>query len=115
SFGELFNFGGGYSASRAQLSHKGHSYLHYGDIHMASSTVMDVQAEYHRIPKLEVPLSEVPAVSLLNEGDVVFVDASEDSDGVSKHVVVSNPDGVPFISGLHTIVAKPKPGLLVKS
>ena len=29
--GELFNFSGGYSASRDQLSTDGHCYLHYGD------------------------------------------------------------------------------------
>lgn len=115
TFRELFSFGGGYSASRAQLTHKGHSYLHYGDIHMASHTLMDVQAEYHRIPRLDVPLTDVSPVSLLCDGDVVFVDASEDDDGVSKHVVVSNPEGVPFISGLHTIVAKPRPGMLDKA
>lgn len=45
---------------------------------------------------------------MLNDGDVVFVDASEDDEGTSKHVVVMNKDNVPFISGLHTIVAKSK-------
>jgi len=33
TFGQLFNFSGGYSASRDQLSSEGHCYLHYGDIH----------------------------------------------------------------------------------
>src|SRR6185437_11204777 len=50
----------------------------------------------------------IAAGSLLADGDIVFVDASEDSLGTSRHVVVANPDGVPFISGLHTIVAKAK-------
>jgi type I restriction enzyme S subunit len=45
---------------------------------------------------------------LLNEGDIVFVDASEDDEGTSRHIVVKNPDRVPYISGLHTIVAKSK-------
>jgi type I restriction enzyme S subunit len=46
--------------------------------------------------------------SLLEDGDVVFVDASEDDAGTSRHVVVVNKDNTPFISGLHTIVAKSK-------
>lgn len=46
--------------------------------------------------------------SLLRHGDVVFVDASEDESGTSKHVVILNPDNEAYISGLHTIVAKPK-------
>jgi type I restriction enzyme, S subunit len=44
--------------------------------------------------------------SILLDGDVVFVDASEDDEGTSKHQVIRNPQNIPFISGLHTIVAK---------
>lgn len=108
SIGRLFNISGGLSASRDQLSHDGHCYLHYGDIHGSSKTFIDVDAEYQQIPKLDVPLSAVSPSALLNDGDVVFVDASEDVDGTNKHVVIANPHNVPFISGLHTIVAKPK-------
>jgi type I restriction enzyme S subunit len=108
SFGELFNISGGLSASRDQLSSDGHCYLHYGDIHLSNKTFIDVKAEFQDIPKLNVPLNKVSTASLLNDGDVVFVDASEDDEGASKHVVVINPDGIPYISGLHTIVAKSK-------
>ncbi len=51
-------------------------------------------------------MRKVSAASLLDDGDVVFVDASEDDEGTSKHVVIVNLDKTPFISGLHTIVAK---------
>ena len=108
TLGELFTFSGGYSASRDQLSTEGHCYLHYGDIHGASKTTLDTESDYQNIPKLDVPLRKVPSASLLNDGDVVFVDASEDDAGTSKHVVVVNKNNVPFISGLHTIVAKSK-------
>lgn len=104
--GDLFSFSGGFTASRDQLTHDGYCYLHYGDIHTSAKTFIDVNAERSGIPKLQVPLSKVAPTSLLDDGDVVFVDASEDDEGTSKHIVVVNPDGVPFISGLHTIVAK---------
>jgi type I restriction enzyme S subunit len=104
--GELFRFSGGYSASRDQLSEEGHCYLHYGDIHGSSKTTVDTNADSQDIPKLNVPLNRVSPDSLLEDGDVVFVDASEDDEGTSKHVVVINKDCRPFISGLHTIVAK---------
>lgn len=107
-FGELFNFSGGYSASRDQLSTDGHCYLHYGDIHGTSKTFVDTRGDYQNIPKLDIPLKRVSSKSLLKDGDVVFVDASEDDEGASKHIVVVNKDNVPFISGLHTIVAKSK-------
>jgi type I restriction enzyme S subunit len=82
--------------------------LHYGDIHGSAKTFIDATAEYEVIPKLDIPLSKVAPQSLLKDGDVVFVDASEDDEGTSKHVVVVNKQNVPFISGLHTIVAKAK-------
>ena len=110
---DLFNFSGGYSASRSQLSTEGHCYLHYGDIHGATKTCVDARADYQDIPKLNIPLKRVSPGSLLKDGDVVFVDASEDDEGTSKHVVVVNKDSVPFISGLHTIVAKSKTNELV--
>lgn len=108
TLGELFNFSGGYSASRDQLSAEGHCYLHYGDIHGSTKTCIDTDADFQNIPKLDIPLKRVSSASLLDDGDVVFVDASEDDAGTSKHVVVVNKSKKPFISGLHTIVAKSK-------
>lgn len=108
TLGDLFNFSGGFTASRDQLSNKGFCYLHYGDIHMTDKTYIDVEKEYLDIPKLNVELKKVAKSSLLNDGDVVFVDASEDDDGVSKHIVVRNTKEINYISGLHTIVAKSK-------
>jgi type I restriction enzyme S subunit len=108
TLGDLFTFGGGFSASRDQLSSEGHCYLHYGDIHKSSKTFIDVRPEFQDIPKLDIPLKRVSQGSLLEDGDVVFVDASEDDEGTSKHVVIVNKDKTPYISGLHTIVAKGK-------
>jgi len=106
--GSLFNFSGGYSASRDQLSTEGYCYLHYGDIHGSKGTNIDTDADFQNIPKLDIPLKWVSSASLLDDGDVVFVDASEDDEGTSKHIVVVNKARKPFISGLHTIVAKSK-------
>lgn len=108
SLGELFDFSGGFTASRDQFTTDGYCYLHYGDIHSSKKTFVDLRSEFHDIPKLIIPIKKVSATSLLDDGDVVFVDASEDDEGTSKHVVVVNPGQIPFISGLHTIVAKSK-------
>jgi type I restriction enzyme S subunit len=112
TFSDLFKFSGGFSASRDQLSTEGHCYLHYGDIHGATKTCVDTRTDFQDIPKLDISLNRVSPDSLLKEGDVVFVDASEDDEGTSRHVVVVNKDNLPFISGLHTIVAKSKTGEL---
>ena len=108
TFGDLFNFSGGFSASREQLSAEGYCYLHYGDIHGSSRTSISTRDDFLDIPKLNIPLKRVSENSRLKHGDVVFVDASEDDAGTSKHLVIENEDDVPFISGLHTIVAKSK-------
>ncbi len=108
TLGELFEISGGISASREQLGFEGYCYLHYGDIHTTTKSIVDVNSEFASLPKLNIPLSKTPTSSLLKDGDIVFVDASEDIEGASKHVVVINPDDIPFISGLHTIVAKSK-------
>lgn len=104
---DLFDFSGGLTASRADLSTTGYPYLHYGDIHGSTRTFVDVCAD-GSIPRIDVKLNKVSSASLLNDGDVVFVDASEDDEGASRHVVIRNTEEVPFISGLHTIVAKAK-------
>ena len=108
AIGDAFDISGGFSASRDQLSSSGHCYLHYGDIHRANKSFIDVRFQYLDIPKLNIPLNQVSPKSLLKDGDVVFVDASEDDEGTSKHLVVVNAEEITFISGLHTIVAKSK-------
>ena len=84
TLGDLFTFSGGYTASRDQLSTEGHCYLHYGDIHTSSKTFIDASSDYQDIPKLDIPLKRVASKSLLDDADVVFVDASEDDAGASS-------------------------------
>ncbi len=109
---DLFSFNSGLAVSRKELSNDGFCYLHYGDIHKSNKTYIDVTKEYQDIPKLNIPLKIIPPKTLLNDGDVVFVDASEDDEGTSKHIVIKNPDNIIFVSGLHTIVLKSKNTLL---
>lgn len=112
TFGELFDIYGGYSASRDQLSDKGYCYLHYGDIHKSNKTFIDVKNEFRILPKLNIPIKKISKNSLLKDGDVVFVDASEDDEGTSKHIVIRNSENIEYISGLHTIVARSKDEIL---
>ena len=45
--GELFDFSGGISASREQLSSNGICYLHYGDIHKTNKTYIDICRKFN--------------------------------------------------------------------
>lgn len=97
---ELFSFGSSIARSRSELSDEGNLYLHYGDIHSNTRHYIDAKKEFDSIPKYNGPSQKQ---THLQSGDVVFVDASEDYEGISKYVVVENCDGLTFVSGLHTI------------
>ena len=114
-FGYLFEFVGGMALSRSNLSNEGICYLHYGDIHKLSGNYIDVEKEYDTIPKLNERLENINEKYFLRDGDIVFADASEDYEGIGKSVVVINKTNIPFISGLHTIIARDKSNLLDNS
>jgi type I restriction enzyme, S subunit len=89
--------------SRAQLdSDSPLRYLHYGDIHTNAQPKLD--AAKAAMPRAPIALAQ--AADRLQPGDLVFADASEDTEGVGKSVeIVSvSPDGV--VPGLHTIAAR---------
>ena len=111
-FNNLFEFEGGMSISRSKLSEEGICYLHYGDIHKSSDNYIDVEKNYDSIPKLNESIENIKEKYILNDGDIVFADASEDYEGIGKSVVVVNKSNIPFVSGLHTIVARDKSNLL---
>lgn len=110
--GEVFEFEGGISASRNELNmNEGTCYLHYGDIHKSNKPYIDVKIDYPYLPKMKADFDKLNGNCLLSDGDVVFADASEDYGGICKYVVVKNKEGIPFIAGLHTIIARPKNNL----
>lgn len=89
--------------SRAQLdSTSPLKYLHYGDIHTRSSALLDAALE--EMPRVSATLAG-PA-GLLQKGDLVFADASEDPAGVGKSVEISDVPNTAAVPGLHTIAAR---------
>jgi type I restriction enzyme S subunit len=110
---DLFNFFSGISLSRNQLSEEGIPCLHYGDIHNSSRNAIDINIEGNSLGRTNGKLARKS--TFLSDGDVVFVDASEDYEGTNRYVVVSNKQGAPFLAGLHTIVARKKSRDLLNS
>ncbi len=106
SFGDLFNFYGGLGKSRDELGEEGHAYLHYGDMHRETFNSVSY-SEYEKLPKYDVALKGNESY-LMEDGDIAFLDASEDLEGTSRAVLIDNPDNKPFIAGLHVIYAKSK-------
>lgn len=89
--------------SRAELSDEGWvRYLHYGDIH--SSNDVRLNPACASMPFL--PESKSARLDRLQEGDLVFADASEDIDGVGKSVELDNVGSLEVVSGMHTIAVR---------
>lgn len=89
--------------SRAELSAEGDvHYLHYGDIHGSQYLLLNPATT--SIPCL--PRDKAKRLDRLENGDLVFADASEDLDGVGKSVEVQLPENMELVSGLHTIAVR---------
>ena len=112
TFGDLFDFYGGLGKSRDELGDEGHAYLHYGDLHRGTFNVVSHE-QYEHLPKYDVSLKGNETY-LMEDGDVAFLDASEDLEGTSRAVVIDNPNNEPFIAGLHIIYGKSKTDSLDK-
>lgn len=89
--------------SRAQLTHDDTvRYLHYGDIHVSANVCLDLRDT--EMPRLS--FKAAAGLTRLQDGDVVFVDASEDLNGVGKSLEVTGAHGIEAVSGQHTIAAR---------
>lgn len=105
TFGDLFSFNGGLSKSREELSENGIEYLHYGDMHRSDFNIASLE-QYSKLPKYDTKIKGDESF-LMQDGDVAFLDASEDLEGTSRSVLIDNPENKPFIAGLHIIYGKP--------
>ncbi|MGK0567028.1 restriction endonuclease subunit S [Bordetella bronchiseptica] len=89
--------------SRAELSYSEDvRYLHYGDIH--GSSRVELSPANVEMPCL--PRAKASRLDRLQNGDLIFADASEDMDGVGKSVEIQNAAGIELVSGLHTIAIR---------
>ncbi|MCL4482770.1 MAG: restriction endonuclease subunit S [Bacteroidetes bacterium] len=105
SVNEIFKFLSTATFSRAELSDEGEiQCLHYGDIHTKFNEFVDFNS---------VTLSKVTGkrslnYALLQDGDIIMADASEDHVGLCKSVEIKNITNKRAISGLHTILLREK-------
>lgn len=104
SFGDLFTFYGGLGKSREELTENGIEYLHYGDMHRADFNIASLE-QYSKLPKYDTVIKGKESF-LMQDGDVAFLDASEDLEGTSRSILIDNPENKPFIAGLHIICGK---------
>jgi len=106
----LFDFYPTASYSRSMLSDNGDcKYIHYGDIHTRFDTFLDISKE--TLPYINNDM--VKKFVYLEDGDIIISDTSEDYEGVGKLIEIVNLGGSKVISGLHTLLLRPKKNELI--
>jgi type I restriction enzyme, S subunit len=95
-----------YSLSRdvETSEYTGYKYIHYGDIHTKVADVIDGSSN---LPNIKAGNYE-----LLEKGDLVLADASEDYQGIATPAVITIDLPYKLVSGLHTIALRPKSKLV---
>lgn len=93
--------------SRAELSFDEGTVLnvHYGDVLIKYGSVLDVQKD--DIPRIPHRCREDFNGALLQDGDVIIADTAED-ETTGKACEISNSQGSAIVSGLHTMVFRPR-------
>jgi type I restriction enzyme S subunit len=100
SFGELFKFLSTATNARSDLlDESDFGYVHYGDIHAKWKLFLDCDTD--EIPGIFG--DKIGNLPLMQDGDLIMVDASEDYDGIGTSVEVKNVKNRKIVSGLHTI------------
>ena len=102
----LFRFNNGLTITRSDLKESGVSCINYGDIH--SKYTFDLDLKRDSLPKVDEDFKLTRPNALLNNGDFVFCDTSEDLDGSGNFVFIRDTDGKEIFAGSHTTIAKPK-------
>ena len=102
-FRYLFNFGRGLGITKANLLDEGIPCINYGEIH--SKFGFEVDPERHDLKCVDEAYLETGERSLLEHGDFVFADTSEDIEGSGNFSYLNSE--LPTFAGYHTVVAKP--------
>src|SRR5690606_19460861 len=88
--------------------------IHYGDIHTKFQTLFDITREMVPYINKNISLDRISDDYYCKEGDIIFADASEDMNDVGKSIEVVHLNNEKLLSGLHTLLARPKQGLFFK-
>ena len=97
----LFSFGKGLSITKEDLKENGIPVLSYGQIHSKTNTGTNIQDDLLRYVDESFLVSNPQ--SLVQRGDFIFADTSEDLDGCGNCAYVNYFDSKLF-SGYHTVI-----------
>ena len=112
---KLYSFMRNNALSRDKLNYESGvvKNIHYGDIHTKFSILFDITKE--RVPYINntEELPDIDSEDYCGEGDIIFADASEDTDDVGKSIEIVRLNRERLLSGQHTILARRKDNTLI--
>ncbi len=80
--------------------------IHYGDIHTKFPALFDITKELVPFINPTEPVPPHESEDYCVEGDLIFADASEDTNDVGKSIEIIKLNGERLLSGQHTILAR---------
>lgn len=98
-----FNFSKGLSITKENLEDEGVKVISYGQVHSKTNTGTHITEDLFRFVNKKYKVSN--SKCLVNKGDFIFADTSEDLDGVGNCVHIDKQ--MELFAGYHTIIAKP--------
>ena len=98
-----FRFGKGLTITKENLIEEGVLCVNYGEIHSKYS--FELKPEIHKLKCVAHEYLESNSSSLLNKGDFIFADTSEDIEGSGNFTFLNSL--IPVFAGYHTIIARP--------
>ena len=108
--GDCFDFLTTNSYSREKMTYEEQEYMniHYGDIHMKYGATLDIEKMKGKIPYIKAEETLPKKVILVEEGDLLIADASEDYKDIGKSTEVLNIKNSKVLGGLHTLLLRDK-------
>jgi len=100
----MFDFGSGLNITKANLQDTGIPCISYGEIH--SKFGFEVDTERHDLKFVDEKYLVSNPSALLNKGDLVFADTSEDIEGSGNFTQLLSDK--PAFAGYHTVIVRPK-------
>ncbi|MCA4775624.1 restriction endonuclease subunit S [Empedobacter stercoris] len=102
-FANSFSLGKGLTITKEYLRDEGIFCVNYGEIH--SKYGFEVNPEIHPLRCVDTDYLKTSSSSLLEKGDFVFADTSEDLKGSGNFTYLSS--NIKTFAGYHTVIAKP--------
>ncbi|NIJ45649.1 type I restriction enzyme S subunit [Wenyingzhuangia heitensis] len=100
----VLNQSKGLTITKHNLGNEGVCCVNYGEIHSKYGFELDITK--HKLKCVNKEYLKTDSNSLLNKGDFVFADTSEDIEGSGNFTHLKSSDKI--FAGYHTVIARPK-------